>query len=251
MKTSEPAEKMLTVIESLVSIGDRKPTQTELRHHTGINAATLFRILRTLEHRGYVKRDEDRRYHILFRMERDLPFNESVVQKLCEHLQKLLKETGQSAELLTIRGTNLYWYQKVEPPDPGVTIAARKGGMRPLYELDAPARMALAHRGLDFVHANMDRLRFYRIYPTLESLSWKEAEKIIQSVDLNGIELDEKGNSRGVRRYAMAVCDKQGKMLFLLSIAEAAIPAHDHPDHRNRIFHSLKRTKMEMEKLLQ
>lgn len=232
---SEPAEKILTLLEALARRGHTLATHGELQGLTGLPGATLLRMLRTLEKRGYISRDNDKRYRPLFHLERDLPWGEPIISRLRGELVTLLKHTGESAELLTVRGTDLYWYDKIEPISSPVRIMAQRGSTRTLHELDAPSRLVLRHLGPQWVEDKLDRGRLRGILAPKEKISPEEARVLIEHTDPDAVVFDDRGNANGIRRYAVAVRHRGGALAFLFAVAEAALPAHDAPAHRKII----------------
>lgn len=239
MESSEPSEKLLTLLEALGLLPASGATHAEIREKTGLPAATLLRMLRTLERRGYVLRDAGKRYRVLFRMEKDLPWGETVVAFLRAQLRVMVERTGQSAELLTRRGAELYWYDKIEPEGLSVRIVARPGSFRTLQELDAPSRLMLRHLAPETLERLLDKNRFRGILAAKESLPWEKARRLIAETDPDAVVFDERGNANGIRRYAVAIRAPAGGCAFLFAVAEAAVPANDAPSHRKHIIEIL------------
>ncbi|MBN8215567.1 MAG: helix-turn-helix domain-containing protein [Spirochaetes bacterium] len=235
MESSEPSDKLLTLLEALGLLPGSGATHAEIREKTGLPAATLLRMLRTLERRGYVLRDAGKRYRPLFRLEKDLPWGEEVIAFLRAQLTVLATRTGQAAELLTRRGTDLYWYDKLEPEDQAVRILAQPGFLRTLQELDAPARLMLRRMPPEAIERTLDTARFRGILAMKDPLTWDQARRRIEATDPEAVVFDERGNANGIRRYAIAVAPRAGGATFLYAIAEAAVPANDSPSHRKHI----------------
>ncbi len=116
-------EKALRVLESF---GDQTPTWSEaaLRRHLSIPSTTLNRILRSLEHAGYLARHEDGRYQLgvaAIRLGHRAGRTMNLAAVLEPHLRRLARETGE----LTILAV---------PEFPA-------GVARYVYTVDSPSRL--------------------------------------------------------------------------------------------------------------
>ncbi len=234
--TSPPVEKTLAVLELFSRLQDGI-TLKEAASLTGIAQATLLRILNTLVTSGYLIRLDGKKYISNFNLSRygDIPgWLDSELSKV---LQRLCDSTGQSAEIITVKGDSLFWYDKLEPPEMPIRISAKPGFKRQIYELDAPSRCYLNYIGASHVAEKYDTEKFYNV--EYKSQSWSEAVEIFSADSADSIRYDRHGNSNGIRRYAALVTDQNDNFCFILSIAEAAVPVNNTPEHIEKVINAL------------
>ncbi len=246
-ETSPPVEKTLAVLE-LFSRQHDGVTLKEAATLTGIAQATLLRILNTLVSSGYLIRLDGKKYIPNFNLSRygDIPgWLDSELSKV---LKRLCDSTGQSAEIITVKGDSLFWYDKLEPPEMAIRINAKPGFKRQIYELDAPSRCYLNYIGADRVAKKYDTKAFYDV--EYKPQSWNEAVEIFSADTVDSIRHDKHGNSNGVRRYAALVTDKNDKFCFILSIAEAAVPVNNTPEHIEKVINALERERKSLIKFI-
>jgi DNA-binding IclR family transcriptional regulator len=230
-ETSKPLEKALAVIEYMNMRHDRAYTLEDLSRDSGVAKTTLLRIMNTLIDYGYVSKTRKKRYVTNFYLTKLLPLDPAHHRHLESVLREIATETGQSGEIITINGKNLYWYDKAESRQLPLKIAAYPGFRRSLYELDAPARLYLKHLSIDTVSQQFDTTGFYTAAPAYSSVSWEEATAIIEPVDPKEIEYDLEGNRNGIRRFCVLVESKSGEFQYILAIAEAALRIPDEAAH--------------------
>lgn len=228
---SEPVEKTLTLLEAFQGGPNRGLTHRELMEATGLSAATLLRMLRTLESRGYVTRDGQKAYRPAFRLERGLPVEGDGGRRLHELLETLSADTGVTAELLTIRPPDLSWYDQVQPPRADVVVRATIGTRRTLRELDAPSRIVLAHWGAEKTRSILGEKGYVHVTPPGKPMTWKDVTALLSATPKGAIAWDPLGNANGVRRHALALTDKGGDLLAVVSLAEAALARTDDRAH--------------------
>lgn len=230
-ETSKPLERALSVIEHMNTRHDRAYSLEELSKDSGVAKTTLLRIMNTLIDFGYVSKTQKKRYVTNFRLSKLLPLDPAHHRYLESVLREIVIETRQSAEIITVNGKNLYWYDKVESRRLPLRIAAFPGFRRTLYELDAPSRLYLKHLSVDTVSHQFDTTGFYTAAPEYASVTWEEAVDLLESVDTKGIEFDLEGNRHGIRRFCALTESKSGEFQYILAIAEAALRVPDEKAH--------------------
>ncbi|MBI4976786.1 MAG: helix-turn-helix domain-containing protein [Spirochaetes bacterium] len=221
--TSEPAEKILTVIEYFAARTAGSYGLNDIHLQTHIPKATLMRILGTLIRRGYVSRS-GKSYTGTFSLLMRGTGLSDFFSRAESVMQELLAQTRQSVELLAVRGTELFWQEKYEYPDLPIRIMAKKGFRRSLYELDAPSRTYLNSFTVDDIAARFDTSKFYRTGDN-KNVSWNEAKALITAADT--VTYDNEGNKNGVRRFAVRITPKGSDACFILAIAEPATLQRD------------------------
>jgi DNA-binding IclR family transcriptional regulator len=233
---SPPAAKLIEVIEFL-SFSNKEVSLKEISDKTRISQATLLRILNTLIEYGYISKNSEKKYVPYFKLHKSTTIPSSLEPVLAESLDKLVKLTGQSAEILTVKGINLFWHNKKEPENMEIKITAYPGFKRSMYELDAPSRLYLKFTGKKEIENRFDKNEFYNV--SYEKCNWNEAVKIWGKENINQIAYDELGNGNGIRRYASLVTDEIGNFIFMLAVAEAAIPSNNTSEHIQKIMNAL------------
>ncbi len=137
---------------------------------------------------------------------------------------------------------DLYWFDQRTHAGEQLRIVAKPGMTRTLYELDAPARLFLSIKGLDFIKEKL-LPGFFHEGPTKRQLSVDEALSRIRETNPKGVVYDVNGNQNGIRRYVIAIHAPDGQFRYLLSIAEPAATINDQPEHMLRMEQLLKEAK--------
>ncbi len=231
MTTSKPVERTITVMEYMTAHPNETISLERLSNESGIAKSTLMRILNTFLQYGYITKVQNKGYISNFLFSKAIPLDANHLIRIEEVVQQLVDECEQSAEILTVNGKNLYWYDKVEHPEMCLRISAQIGFKRTLYELDAPARLYLKFLGMDEVLAQFDSSSFYTASNEYQPLSWEEAKELIEGVNKEGVEYDLLGNRNGIRRFATIISSSTGEFLYILCIAEPALLINDTGKH--------------------
>lgn len=210
-------------------------TLDELARVSGVPKTTLLRILNTLVETGYVSKTRKKRYVANFQLTKLIPLDSAHHRHLEAVLETVSRETGQTAEIITVTGKSLYWYDRFEPAGFGVRVAAQRGFRRTLYELDAPSRLYLSRIGIDKVGEEFDRTAFYTAMPQYAPVSWDAARALIRGTKPDCVAFDQTGNRNGIRRFATAITSKQGAVLYLLAIAEPAVVVSSWDEYAKRL----------------
>ncbi len=238
---SMPAVRVLAVLEFAHRKKNDPFTLSDLAMGTGLAKATLLRVIRTLSDAGYLI-DTGSAYRSNLFFDVRLPASQQHAAQLDQVLQELAKESGLTVEVLTIRTPDLYWFDKRAHPALQVRVVAEPGTTRTLYELDAPSRVYLSARGLQFVQEEL-LPGFFHQGPQKRRLSEPEALRIIRETDSHDVVFDREGNLNGIRRYVVAIRSPEGAFRYLLSIAEPALPQNDRPEHIQRVFMLLRKAR--------
>ncbi len=237
---SPPAAKTLEVLEYF-SFFQGKITLKQVAEATGISQATLLRILNTFIAYGYIAKNSEKKYIANFKLAKSDTIPAYLDSALNDSLERLVKNTGQSAEIITVKGDKLFWYNKKEPENMQIRINARAGFKRSIYELDAPSRLYLKSLREKQAAECFSTDAFYDI--DYKGCSWSEAVGIWSVENINQVTYDKHGNSNGVRRYAALVNDETGGFLFILSVAEAAIPRNNTSEHVDKVISAIETEK--------
>lgn len=210
-------------------------TLDELARFSGVPKTTLLRILNTLVETGYVSKTRKKGYVANFQLTKLIPLDSAHHRHLEGVLETVSRETGQTAEIITVTGKSLYWYDRFEPTGFGVRVAAQRGFKRTLYELDAPSRLYLSRIGTGAVGQEFDTTAFYTAMPHYAPLPWEVARARIAAAASHEVVFDESGNRNGIRRFATAITSQQDTVLYLLAVAEPAVVVSSWDDYVTRL----------------
>lgn len=233
---SPPAAKTLEVLEYF-SFAKGEISLKQIADITEISQATLLRILNTLLDYGYISKSSEKKYIANFKLTKAETIPDSLDDALNETLERLVKKTGQSAEIITVKGDKLFWHNKKAAADMQIKISAETGFKRSIYELDAPSRLYLKSLGKKQAEERLLINNFYDI--DYKKCSWNKARSIWSAENIDKVTYDKHGNSNGVRRYAALVSDEIGDFLFILSVAEAAVPRNNTSEHIDKIISAI------------
>lgn len=124
-------------------------TLGELAQAEGVHKSTVLRLLRVLEHEGFVRHDDEHRYVLgphLFRLAQQALDGFDVRIVAGPRLKKLRDETGQTVHLAVLDGPVAIYVDKLEPRETPVRMASRIGKTAALHST-AVGKVLLA--GLD------------------------------------------------------------------------------------------------------
>lgn len=115
----QSVERALALLDAIAAASPRGDTVAELALACGINRATAWRLLATLEARGLVDRDPaTNRYQIGFTVARLAAASgvEGVVRRTHHVLERVCAQTGEAADLAVGRRSGLIYVDEVAPP---------------------------------------------------------------------------------------------------------------------------------------
>lgn len=237
---SHPAAKTLEALEYLSFIGGELSLR-QIADATKISQATLLRILNTLIEYGYISKNMDKKYTANFKLSKADTIPAYLEPALDESIGRLVEKTGQSAEIITVKGDQLFWHNKKEAADMQIRLNANIGFRRSIYELDAPSRLYLKSLGTERINKLFKADAFYDI--AYKKCTASKAKSIWNAENIDEVIYDRHGNSNGVRRYAGLVNDKNGNFLLLLTVAEAAVPRNNTNEHINKVISAIESEK--------
>lgn len=153
--------KGLTVLEAL-AFSSRPRGIAELAKELGMPRSNVFRLLQTLLHQGYVRRNTDPpRYECtmrLFELGSFLVDRMDIKSTAEPHLRALVTSTEESAHLSILDGREVLYIAKVESFHP-IRAYARVGGRAPVHCV-ATGKALLAFEADDFVASLMPLTRY-------------------------------------------------------------------------------------------
>jgi DNA-binding IclR family transcriptional regulator len=226
--------RVLAVIEALSSAPDEGIVTQNVIERSGLAPSTVYRLLMELEAAGLVYRTADRRMHANFLFERRLSFRHISpprIAEACSHLSDCLQS---ASEVIVLRGQNLWWHFVQQHPAQAIRLRAHTGYARAPYELDSISRLALAYLPIGQIERTWDATAFFDVGVDHAPVSWPQARDKIAAVDRDGMQYDLQGNTKGIRRFCIAVRDGE-RLGCLLTVAEAATPLRDITRHVERM----------------
>ncbi|MBI1173119.1 helix-turn-helix domain-containing protein [bacterium] len=210
-------------------------TAQEIIERSGLPLSTGYRLLTELQDLGLMHRTARRKLLANFVFERRLNNLELDPEQLALSCAELSDQLTSAAEVVVLSGQNILWHIVEQHPDQAIRLRAFPGFTRTAYELDSLSRLALAHLSEAGLDRAWDMQAFYTTGVDRRPLDPAGARAMIAAVDPQGMQFDMMGNSKGVRRFCMAIHDSRGALACLLTVAEAATPVRDEAAHIARI----------------
>jgi DNA-binding IclR family transcriptional regulator len=210
--------RVLGLLECLSRDGRRRSLD-ELAAATGIPRATTFRLLRTLQQRGYVQRSEDG-YALGFRCFLLGAAAGSVLDvrtQALPHLVTLRDATGETVQVAVLEEWRVVYLERVLSQRPVAYMKSRAGAILPAH-CTGLGKALLAHRPPEEVAAWYRREGLPRFTPsTITSVEALLAE--LEAVRRRGYAIDEQERELGVRCIAAPIRDATGAVVAAVSVA--------------------------------
>ncbi|MAT14549.1 MAG: IclR family transcriptional regulator [Planctomyces sp.] len=210
---SAPAlEKGLDVLE-LLADAPHAMNLTDIARELGRTKQELFRIMASLQGRGYVLRDEAQRYRASTRMFELGSRNystQALVARSMPHIEQLVDELGESCHLNIVVQDRMMVVARAECPS-DVALAVRVGAAFQLHQRIS-GRVALACM-------TEDRLARYweRVCEPDEVTAAIEME--LKQIRLDGYELADSPLLKGVKDCAVPILKGNGHLLGVLCVS--------------------------------
>jgi DNA-binding IclR family transcriptional regulator len=228
MKYKAPAaHQAIEIIELLISSGSL--TLGQIAEQTGFSKATILRLLETMEAHCWVgKVSGGKAYEALVFIKSKNDFSEVSEQVIQNLIDELCVKTNHTVE----------WYQpgekyaeivlRSEPRNRAVNIRA-KLGFRRIYaqEIEAVTRIAMASGLVDCLEHEPDA--GYSTYKNGKyvHIALAEAFEMIKQIGNDLLTFDPEWNSQGIRRHAVGIKDKAGKLTGIITLASSFTPDAD------------------------
>lgn len=220
MKSLNKALDIIDAVSKLGSAGIR-----EISSKTGFPPATTHRIASTLVKRRYFNQDPVTKHYSLSL--RFLELGTRVQQQFDlptiarPHLQQLMSETGESANLAIWDGDSVVYLDQVQSDKSMLKIFTRLGTRVPLYSTGV-GKMLLSRWSKPKLDSYLKRTKLISYTPnTLVSRSkiLKELDRISE----RGFAVDNEEMEEGVRCVAALVFDHRQRIAAAVSISGAAM----------------------------
>ena len=220
MKSLHKALDIIDAVNKLGSAGIR-----DISSMTGFPTTTVHRIAATLVKRQYFNQDPTTKHYSLslrflelgtkVHQQFDLP---SIARP---HLQKLMSETGESANLAICDGDSVVYLGQVQSNKSMLKIFTQIGTRAPLY-CTGVGKAFLSQWGIAELDSFLKRTQFAAHTPnTLVSRS--EILKELEQISARGFSVDNEEMEAGVRCVAALVFDHRQEAVAAVSISGAAL----------------------------
>lgn len=220
MKSLNKALDIIDAVSKLGSAGIR-----DISSMTGFPSTTVHRIAATLVQRQYFNQDPVTKYYSLSL--RFLELGTKVQQQFDlptiarPHLQKLMSETGESANLVILDGDSAMYLDQVQSNKSMLKIFTQLGTRVPLYSTGV-GKLFLSRWSKAELDSYLKRTQLSRHTPnTLTSRSKILNE--LEQISARGFSVDNEEMEAGVRCVAALVFDHQQQVVAAISISGAAM----------------------------
>ena len=215
--------KALDIIDAVSKLGSAKIR--DISSMTGFPSTTVHRIAATLVKRQYFSQDPvTKNYSLSLRF---LELGTKVQQQLDlptiarPHLQKLMSETGESANLAIWDGDSVVYLDQVQSNKSMLKIFTQRGTRVPLYSTGV-GKMFLSQWSRTELDSYLNRTQLTPHTPnTLVSRS--KILKELDRISTRGFSVDNEEMEAGVRCVAALVFDHRQQMVAAISISGAAM----------------------------
>ncbi|MGC8716875.1 MAG: IclR family transcriptional regulator [bacterium] len=192
----------------------------ELLDKTGIPRPSLARILNILEAYNFIRNSSDGRYRLGYRL-LSLGYRVysqlDLVSEAKPFLVKLVKLTGETAELTVFDRGEILYIDKIDSPEP-IRLVARIGSRYKTLHCTAIGKVYLAYMGENFLESylfNIGLPSFTEKTITSEEVLRRELEEIRSK----GYAFDDEEVRIGVRRIASPVFGSFKGLVAVIGIA--------------------------------
>lgn len=239
-------DNALTILNLFISYPEL--TAGEISSLSGINKSTVFRMLVTLENRGYLLKEGTTKYRLglkLFTLGQLVYSRAELVSIIHPYLEKLTAVTGESSHLSVIDdATHIIFLDKV------VSNSLLKMdtplGFRQYAHLTGTGKAILAFDSEQAVNQYIKLVDFSS--ETEHSIkSAKEFLEVLDKVRENGYACDEEESEIGLTCYAVPVFDASNRPIAAIS---SSGPTTRMDIHKEELIETLKTFAQEIHKIL-
>jgi DNA-binding IclR family transcriptional regulator len=232
--------RALDLLEAFPRLGPEVGLTT-VANYLGLNKATAYRLLSTLETRGYIERSPyNRRYRLGVRMfELGSYYKDQInVRRMAlPYLSSLVDETQEAAFLCIREGDEALCVERMEPQHEVKIFMLRIGGRLPLHTGAAP-RVLLANFNSEELEAYAKRTGLPAITPkTLSNIEdlYEDVEHTLKE----GYVLSMEDVTPGIAAIGAPVRDYSGNIIASLSVS--GLVSHFNEDRINDLITSVKK----------
>jgi IclR family KDG regulon transcriptional repressor len=210
--------KVLRVFEALGAAPEGLPLK-DVALRTGINKSTAYRFLAHLEFEGYLFRDDAGSYLVgpkLVRLGSGIGYQTSLRKISRPVLQDLWKVTGETVNLGTLDGQDVFYLDVLQSPHP-FRMASPIGSWRPLYCTAMGKALAAFLPPEDKEHV-LGSLKFEKLTPHTITQPLR-LRRELESIRQRGYGLDDEEATLGARCISAPIVADQGKAVAAISVA--------------------------------
>ena len=216
-------DKALKILE-LVAKNNEPLGVTEISRETDLNKSTVYRILATLEYRGYISQNTHNEKYTtgikLFEIGSQVIGDLDLREVVKPYLKELMGLTGETVHLGILDDGEVIYIEKVESPK---TIRMySKVGKRIYAHSTSLGKVLLAYSGED----KIDEIISRKGLPRQASNTITDPDNLkvhLEKVREQGYAVDDEENEEGIRCIAGPVFDHRGKIAAAFSISGPAI----------------------------
>ncbi|MGN0136429.1 IclR family transcriptional regulator domain-containing protein [Anaerotignum sp.] len=193
-------------------------TPIEISALSGINRSTVFRMLVTLESRGYLLRDDANRYRLglkLFTLGQLVYSRAELVSIIHPYLAKLMKETGESSHLSILDDTTHVVFLDKVVSDSLLKMDTPLGFHQQAH-LTGTGKAILAFESEQVVNQYI-KLAEFSAKTEFSIKTAKEFLEILETIRENGYACDEEESEIGLTCFAVPVFDASGHPIAAIS----------------------------------
>lgn len=196
---------------------------SEIATKIGADKSSIYRILKTLENKGFVEQVDNNRKYILglkiLSLGALLLKKLNLVPILRPFLDKLAKITGETVHLAVLRGSKVIYIDRIESSEV-VTVSSSIGKTEPSY-CSATGKAILAFFSLNNLKNTLNELKAEGFTKFTEKtiLSTAELEKELEKTRNNGYGFDDEERFYGVRCIAAPIIDHKNEVVASIGIS--------------------------------
>ncbi|MBA1335994.1 MAG: Transcriptional regulator, IclR family [Firmicutes bacterium] len=217
---------------------------TEVGRMLNIGKSTAFRLLTTLENRGYVKKNSNNKY----RLGMKFAFMGSIVldrMEIIKHshpfLEELTKDTNETTHLVILEeDNNVRFVDKVTSPST-IRMESFIGLKRPAY-CTATGKVLLAYKDENAINEYLKNTNFIQ-YTQYTVKNAEELREILMQIRKDGYGIDANESEIGLTCYAAPILDPSGKAIAAISVSG---PSERMYINKQKLISSIKSTAYEI-----
>jgi len=205
----------------------------ELSNHTGLNPATVCRILKILENYKFVEQNaQNRKYHLgdsvrLF--DSRIQNTDIITDAARPHMKRLLFQTQESVHLNVIEKMSRVCVEKFESPQK-LKVSIPIGERSPLH-IDASSKCLLAFSSVDFIETYLNYIKQTPFIKNTASQIPKLRTEL-NTIKEQGYATSLSESNPGLGVISAPMINHQGTLVAAMSLAVPEIRFNNN-DHRN------------------